>query len=113
AEKARDACAVDPHDAHAHSHLASYYGELGRREEALERADRALALAPDDPEVLFHVGHTYEVLGERETALEWIGKAVELGYSRAQIERTPGLRALCSSAEYKQLIERGREEQLL
>jgi serine/threonine-protein kinase len=104
---------ANPHDAHVQSHLASYYGELGRRDSALERADDALALAPDDPEVLFHVGHTYEVLGDRDAALEWIARAVELGYSRAQIERTPGLRALCAGHRYQELVRETGEPEVL
>lgn len=110
---ALDASEEGPHDPYIQAHLASYYGELGRRDDALARVDSALALAPDDPEVLFHVGHTYEVLGRRDTALEWIRRAVELGYSRAQIERTPGLRALCADDRYDSLLEGEGREQML
>ncbi len=113
AEIARAACEADPLNARLQSHLASYYGELGESEKALERVGIAIGLDPDDPEVMFHVGHTYEVLGERDTAIDWIARAIEHGFPRAQIERTPGLRALCAEERYYELIEETEGVELL
>jgi hypothetical protein len=54
---------------------------------------------------MFQAGHNYEVLGDRERALEWIGRAIENGYSREHIERTPALREFCADGRYRRLLQ--------
>jgi Tfp pilus assembly protein PilF len=89
--------------------LAAYYAELDDPERARELMAEALRLAPDDIEVMFQAGHTYEVLDERELALTWIGRALEGGYSRAQVENTPALRGLCADERYQEFAARSAE----
>jgi serine/threonine protein kinase/tetratricopeptide (TPR) repeat protein len=84
--------------------LAGYYAELGDREKALGLTEEALSVAGDDIEIMFQAGHHYEVLGERESALDWIGGALERGYSREQVERTPALRGFCNDERYQRLV---------
>jgi tetratricopeptide (TPR) repeat protein len=110
AELAEAQLRLRPHDAALLTHLASYHTELGQTERARELVDRALALDPGNDKVMFQAGHTYEVLGDRDAALEWILKAVECGYSRAQVESTPALRELCTDERYRSLVRRGGEE---
>lgn len=92
---------LTPREPHLLTHLASYYTELDELGRARELVAEALQLAPDDIEVMFQAGHTYEVLDERELALKWIGRALEGGYSRAQVENTPALRGLCADERYQ------------
>jgi serine/threonine-protein kinase len=106
AEKAEEQRRVTPHDPHLLCNLAAYYGSLRDRAKALPLLSEASALAPDDVEVMFQVGHTYERLGDRERALEWIGRALEHGYSRAQVDVTPGLRSFCADERYQELLSR-------
>ncbi len=91
------------------THLASYDTELGELERARELVAEALELAPNDIEVMFQAGHTYEVLDDRELAIKWIGRALEGGYSRAQVENTPALRGLCADERYQKLAANSAE----
>ncbi len=100
---------LTPRDPHLLTHLAGYYTELDEPERARELAAEALRYAPNDIEVMFQVGHTYEVLDDRELALEWIGRALQGGYSRAQVENTPALRGLCADERYQELAARSAE----
>ena len=83
--------------------MASYSAELGDSARAWDYLARAMKLRPEDDEVMFYIGLAHEVLGERKVAIDWIVGAVESGYSREQVETTPGLRGLCSDERYHRL----------
>ncbi len=100
---------LTPDDTKLLTCLAAYYAELNEPERARELMADALRHAPDDIEVMFQVGHTHEVLNDRMLALEWIGRALEGGYSRAQVENTPRLRGLCADEQYLELAARTAE----
>ncbi len=93
--------ALAPRDPLLLTSLAAYYAELDEPERARRLLEEALLHAPGDVEVMFQAGHTHEVLGDRELALSWIEKALEHGYSRAQVESTPALRGLCADERYQ------------
>ncbi len=98
--------AVTPRDPQLLTLLAGYYAQLNHPERSRELMEEAILHAPDDVEVMFQVGHTHEVLGDRELALSWIERALEHGYSRAQVESTPALRGLCADERYLSFAER-------
>jgi len=97
---------VNPRDPHVLVVLADCYAMLGQAAKARTLVQQALALAPGEAEVMFRAGDIYEELGDRERALEWIGKALARGYSRAELERAPGLAQLRADARYPRLLER-------
>ncbi len=101
AERGERKRALTPRDPLLLTSLAAYYAQLGEPGRARDLLDEALLRAPDDVEVMFQAGHTHEVLGDRELALSWIERALEHGYSRAQVESTPALRGLCADERYQ------------
>ena len=103
AEKNRE---VNPHDPDLLSDLAGYYSMTGDGTNALSLLQVAVDLKPDDLNVFFRIGATYETLGEREQALQWIEKALERGYSQAEIENAPGLKELRADTRFGLLLQR-------
>jgi serine/threonine protein kinase/tetratricopeptide (TPR) repeat protein len=97
---------LTPHDAALLASLASYNAELGDNPRAWDYLSRSMELHPEDDEVMFQIGLVHEVLGDRDAALDWIGRAVESGFSREQVESTPGLRDLCTDGRYSRLAHR-------
>ncbi|MCK4410421.1 MAG: tetratricopeptide repeat protein, partial [Candidatus Eisenbacteria sp.] len=87
--------------------LACYCAELGDSARAWGYLGRSMELLPEDNRVMFDVGLAHEILGDRDVALDWIGRAVESGFSKVQVETTPGLRGLCSDERYRRLVQRG------
>jgi len=106
AERAEDLRKTNPRDAELLCLLGGYYAELGKPDTALALTQQALVQSPQNVEIMFQAGHNYEVLGDREQALLFIERALECGYSRDQVERTPALRGLCTDPHYRRLAER-------
>ena len=102
-EMAHNLLALNPNDPDVLWRLASYYARTGERAEALSTLLHLESLQPSALEILFGMGDAYETLGEREKALHWIGEAVSKGYTLAEIERAPSLRALRSDPRYKDI----------
>ena len=111
AERGERKRALAPRDPLLLTSLAAYYAQLDEPARARELLDEALLHAPGDVEVMFQAGHTHEVLGDRELALSWIEKALEHGYSRAQVESTPALRGLCADERYQAFAARTAERE--
>ncbi len=107
AEKKRE---VNPRDLDVLSDLAGYYAMTGDSARALSLLQQIVDLKPDGLKVFFRIGATYERLGRREPALQWIGKALEEGYSLAEIERAPSLRELRKDARFKLLQKRSKDQ---
>jgi tetratricopeptide (TPR) repeat protein/predicted Ser/Thr protein kinase len=86
---------VNPRDPKVLMNLANYYADLKDAARAKECLRRALALGGSkDARLLFLAGTAYEELGDREQALAWLHRALDAGYSREEIERSPMLAAL-------------------
>jgi serine/threonine-protein kinase len=102
-EMAQKLLALNPNDPDVLWRLASYYARTGERAEALSTLLHLESLQPSALEILFGMGDAYETLGEREKALHWIGEAVSKGYTLAEIERAPSLRALRSDPRYEDI----------
>jgi serine/threonine-protein kinase len=106
AELAEQELRVNPKDPDLLIRLADCYSQLKQPERGREMLARAVALAPHDVEVTYQAAVVYEQLGDRKRALEWLDKAVQQGYSRDLIERSPTLAQLRADPRFEAL--RGR-----
>jgi len=97
---------VNPRDANALISLALYRAKTGQAGPALEAAERALALAPDDMNVVFFAAIVHESLGRSERALALLRRAIQQGYSRAEIENHPELQALRARPDFQKMYRR-------
>jgi len=111
ARMAEEKLSKNTRDSEVLSNLAGYYSVLGERTKAVPLIRRMLDVGPNDTAVIFHAGQTYEQLGERDLALAWISKALQRGYPRAEIERNPWLRELCTDYRFRSLPRGGRQQQ--
>jgi Flp pilus assembly protein TadD len=105
-ELAEEELKLAPHDAELLVSLAVNNAELGDSARARDYLRRSMELLPEDDRVMFDIGFTHEVLGDRDAALDWIVRAVENGFSKYQVEHTPGLRGLCSDVRYQRRVQR-------
>jgi tetratricopeptide (TPR) repeat protein/TolB-like protein len=108
-ELAEEELRLTPRDEQILASLAVYSAELGDSARAQGYLVRTMELLPEDNRVMFDVGQAHEVLGRRNIAVDWIVRAVESGFSRGQVETTPGLRDLCAGDRYQRLIRRGED----
>lgn len=106
AELAEEIRKVNPRDPEVLTDLAGYYSMTGDSGKAMSLLRQVVDMRPEDLKVMFHIGSSYEKLGKRELALEWIGKALENGYSLAEIERSPSLKELRADARFQLLLQR-------
>jgi|HubBroStandDraft_6_1064221.scaffolds.fasta_scaffold00683_6 serine/threonine protein kinase/tetratricopeptide (TPR) repeat protein len=91
---------ASPQDAMAEARLGVVYAEENLHEKALERVQAALALSPDDPTILASAGIAYEDIGNRPVAISYIEKALNKGYSFAQVKDEPDLQNLFSDPNF-------------
>jgi serine/threonine protein kinase/Flp pilus assembly protein TadD len=93
-----------PEDVRARILLASQYGRMNRREDAIRQLEMAVALRPGDPSVLYNASCTYGVLDRKADALAMLKKAVEIGYGNlAWVARDPDLACLHGDPEFEAL----------
>jgi serine/threonine-protein kinase len=102
AEQAR---AVNPREPALLAQLADAYAMLGRVREARDTAGALERLKPDNANTLFDLASVYEEIGDRGAALTWLKRAMDAGYSRERIERSPGLAGLRADPRYGQLVK--------
>jgi serine/threonine-protein kinase len=103
---AQDRLKVNPRDGDSHILMASYYAMLDDRPNALQQLQEALALRPEDPEFLLTAAIVHNQLGESGEAIASLKKAVERGYSAAEIRAAPELDSLRDQLEIQQLLRR-------
>ncbi len=97
--------AEKPGDARLLGQLADAYAQLGRAREARETLATLERLDPGHSEVLYLVAGVYEQLGDRTQALTWLEQALDAGYSRDQVERSPFLAELRKDDAYPRLVK--------
>jgi len=102
---AQERLQVNPRDGDPHILMASYYVMLGEKANALEHLGEALVLRPEDPEFLLTAAIVYNQLGESGEALAFLRKAVERGYSAAEIQAAPELDNLRGQSQFHQLLQ--------
>lgn len=95
---------VNPNDTDAHLLSAQLSAMLGRKEDALKHLDAALKLQPNDAETLYYAAIVHCVLGNTTQAAGWLAKAIQRGYSLAEIQSAPELDPIRNEPEIKQLI---------
>jgi tetratricopeptide (TPR) repeat protein len=100
---------TNPNDHDIQLLAAQYHAMVGEKKEALELLNSALLARPRDPETLYFAAIIHTQLGRRSEAISWLKKSLELGYSAAEIARTPEFAALESDAEYRSLTVRARQ----
>ncbi len=105
-ELAEEQRQINPNDPDIVISLAGYTATIGDEDEARIYIQEALDMAPDNTTIMFHAGTTYERLGEREKALHWIGRAIEHGYSEAEIINQPELQELISDERFQERFGR-------
>ena len=96
---------ADPKDSLALAHLASAYARLNRSREAREAADAAAALKPERDGTMFMLATVYEDLGDRRQAISWLKHALDAGYSKERIDRSPSLVELRKDPRYVALVK--------
>jgi tetratricopeptide (TPR) repeat protein len=74
--------------------LASCHSFLGSPDRARMLVREALGMAPDDLSGLAWAASVLEEVGDRVEAIRLLREALERGYSREMVERSPGLRQL-------------------
>jgi len=95
---------VNPRDGDPHILIANYYAMLDDKPKALQHLRQALALRPNDPEFLLIAAIVHNRFGERIEAISWAKKAVERGYSAAEIRSAPELDNLRGQSDFQQLL---------
>jgi len=94
---------VNPRDGDPHIMMASYYAMLADKPHSMQHLQEALALHPDDPEYLLIAAIIHNQFGEANEAISWAKKAVDRGYSAAEIRSAPELDNLRGRADFQQL----------
>ncbi|HXZ26647.1 MAG TPA: tetratricopeptide repeat protein [Terriglobales bacterium] len=98
------AAKVNPKDADVRLMLANAYARLGNRSEALRQIDLGLKANPNHAETLYYAALVHNQFGERDAALAWLQKAIQAGWSRAEIEQAVELDDLRSDPRFQKLM---------
>jgi tetratricopeptide (TPR) repeat protein/TolB-like protein/tRNA A-37 threonylcarbamoyl transferase component Bud32 len=104
AELTEEERGVNPRDPSLLIQLADAYSMLNQAQRARDLLRQALKLSPDSAEEMFQASVVYEQLADRKLALLWLGKAVQHGFSRDVIEKSPSLARLRSDPGYQSLF---------
>ena len=91
---------VNPRSADLILRMAECHSMIGEAARARDLAAQALKLAPQDVTVMYKAGTVYEQAGDRDRALELIGKALDQGYPREVVDRSPSPVALRSDPRF-------------
>ncbi len=97
---------VNPQDPEVLIDLSGYYTKLNIQDSSRYYLNKILSRGSNDIEVMFRIAVIFEHWGARKTALDWIEKALESGFSKAQIEAYPGLKKLRTDARSKLLADK-------
>ncbi len=104
-ELGEEARKVNPRQPPLLAQLADAYSMLGQREAAFAAASAVERLGTADTDAMFNLASAYEQLGERDRALQWLAKALEAGYPREAVDRSPSLAELRKDARF---VRQGR-----
>jgi tetratricopeptide (TPR) repeat protein len=92
---------VNPKDAAVQMSLAEYHAALGDTSRARTFMHAALTLEPDNARLHYQAAVLEERWSNRDEALKWLRSAMERGYSRQQIERSPSLAGLRNDPRFR------------
>ena len=94
----------DPGPSESWARLAGWLVNLCRTVEAQTAVREALQRGPEDVHTLVHAGHVHAQLGEVDEAASLFQRAVERGFSRETLGRSPDLRALRGHPRIDELL---------
>ena len=100
----REAIALNPTDAVAHSSLGTSLVRTGHTEDGAREIATAIGLDDKEPSVLWDAGLVAVLRNRNAEALDWLRKAVKAGYCREIIARQPEFGALRDSADFQALV---------
>jgi serine/threonine-protein kinase len=92
---------LNPADSDARARLAACLAKRGDLRGAAREIDKAVSDAPKNIYVLYNAGVVANVGGDKQSAVQYLKRAVDEGYSQAEIERDPEFSILRASADYK------------
>ena len=95
---------VNPRDSTTMGVLATYYAKRGSEQHALDYLARAKVIAPDDSELLYDSAVVNVLFRRYQEATSDLKKAVQKGYSIAQIADEPDFKPLQADPAFKQLV---------
>ncbi|MGE5048435.1 MAG: protein kinase domain-containing protein [Deltaproteobacteria bacterium] len=96
--------ALDRENPQLRSRRALYLAGLGQMQNAVREVEEAERRAPRDGSVRFRAGILREEAGDREGALNELRAAFAAGYSMAEMQAAPPLRALRGDARWQELV---------
>lgn len=97
---------VNPRDGDPHIMMANYYAMLADKPHSVQHLKEALTLHPDDAEYLLIAAIIHNQFGDANEAIAWAKKAIDRGYSAAEIRSAPELDNLRGRADFQQLAHR-------
>ena len=92
---------LNPADSGARARLAACLAKRGEISSANREIAKAVSDDPTNIYVLYNAGVVANAAGDKQSAVQYLKRAVDLGYSRAEIERNPEFSILRESADYK------------
>jgi serine/threonine-protein kinase len=96
--------AVNPNDATEVARLAVYLAKASQFARARTEMGRALALAPQDVQILYRSAVVHALAGEHDDAVRDLRRAVDGGFSRAQVRNEEDFRALSQLPAFTALV---------
>jgi serine/threonine-protein kinase len=96
---------VNPQDGDLHIMLANYYAMLNDKQKSLQHLREALTLHPEDPEFLLIAAIVHNQFGEPVEAISLVKKAVDRGYSAAEIRSAPELDNLRNQPDFQSVLK--------
>ncbi len=93
-------------DAELQVELGLLHSRWKRRNKSLPLVEAALARAPDSAEVLAAAGEAYDNLGDRERAIELVKKALDCGWTLAQLQNDPGQQRLIQDSRFREIANK-------
>lgn len=101
---AQERLEVNPRDGDPHILMASYYAMLGDKPNAFQHLHDGLAFRLHNPEFLLTAAIVHNQFRESGEAIAWLEKAVDAGYSAAEIRAAPELDNLRGHSEFEKLL---------
>jgi serine/threonine-protein kinase len=95
---------LNPADGVTRARLAACLAKRGDLRSATHEISRAVSDDPRDANAMYYAGVVANVTGAKPAAVKYLKRAVDLGYSRSDIERDPEFSILRESAEYKTIF---------
>ena len=98
---------LNPDDARVRLLSAAALMRLGRREEALEQAQRAFAIDPEDSIFLYNLACVYALAGSTDEAIDHLDKAIQNGLAQREwLENDSALDSIRGEPRFQALLRK-------